>query len=116
MAVQVPDLGAILAASGGPPELAAGLVGSTDPLALFPVRLETRFFDSELRIRVYPDKVHLDSHDPALSANEQPWGRRYWELQWQAGSDDTRLREAWRMLAGRLGPERAAWVVRALTP
>ena len=89
---------------------------STDPLALFPVRLETRFFGNELRVRVYPDKVHLDSHDPALSANEQLWGRRYWELQWQAGSDDARLRDAWRMLAGRLGPERAAWVARALTP
>ena len=116
MAVKVPDLGAILAASGGPPGLDADAGASTHPLALFPVRLETRFFGTELRIRVYPDKVHLDSHDPALSANEQLWGRRYWELHWEAGSDDSKLREAWRMLAGRLGPERAAWVVRALTP
>ena len=54
------------------------------------MRLETRFFGNELRVRVYPDKVHLDSHDPALTANEQLWGRRYWELQWQAGSDDAR--------------------------
>jgi hypothetical protein len=117
MAVQVPDLGHILDHTGdGPPELATPAGGSDRPLALFPVRLETRFFGTELRVRVYPDKVHLDSHDPALTANEQLWGRRYWELQWEAASDDVRLREAWRMLAGRLGPERAAWVVRALTP
>ncbi len=31
-------------------------------------------------------------------------------------TDDAKLRDAWRMLAGRLGPERAAWVARALTP
>jgi hypothetical protein len=117
MAVDLPDLGPILANSGGgPPGLDVAAGDSTHPLALFPVRLETRFFGTELRIRVYPDKVHLDSHDPALTANEQLWGRRYWELQWQAGSEDARLREAWRMLAGRLGPERAAWVARALTP
>jgi hypothetical protein len=116
MAVNVPDLGAILAASGGPAGLEADAGESTHPLALFPVRLETRFFGTELRVRVYPDKVHLDSHDPALSANEQLWGRRYWELQWEAEAEDSKLREAWRMLAGRLGPERAAWVVRALTP
>src|SRR6478672_6176620 len=108
MAVSVPDLGPILASSGGggPAGLDAPAGESTDPLALFPVRLETRFFGSELRVRVYPDKVHLDSHDPALTANELLWGRRYWELQWQAGSEDAGLREAWRMLAGRLGPER----------
>ncbi|HYO38076.1 MAG TPA: hypothetical protein VER39_00300 [Nocardioidaceae bacterium] len=116
MAVKVPDLGAILAASGGPFELDRDLGDSTHPLALFPVRLETRFFGTELRVRVYPDKVHLDSHDPALSANERLWGRRYWELEWQAGSDDGMLRAAWRMVASRLGPERAAWVVRALRP
>ncbi len=117
MAVTVPDLGPILANSGtGPAAFDAGLGDSALPLALFPVRLETRFFGNELRVRVYPDKVHLDSHDPALTANDLLWGKNYWQLQWQAGSDDLRLREAWRMLAGRLGPERAAWVARALTP
>jgi hypothetical protein len=77
------------------------------------VRLETRFFGDELRVRGYPDKVHLDAHDPGLTADETLWGRRFWEVQW---SDTTRLREAWRMLASRFGAERAAWVARALTP
>jgi hypothetical protein len=41
--------------------------GPARPVVLFPVRLETRFFpladgSSELRVRVYPDKIHIDSH------------------------------------------------------
>src|SRR5205823_5404394 len=59
------------------------------------------------------DKVHLDSHDPALDADEMLWGRRFWEVQWD---DDQKARETWRMLASRFGAERAAWVARALTP
>jgi hypothetical protein len=118
MPITVPDLGPLLAAGNAGP--ADRLADSTLPLALFPVRLETRFSSvggaPELHVRIYPDKVHLDSHDPALTADEVTWGRRYWELQWRAGNDDARLRDAWRMLAGRFGPERAGWVARALTP
>ena len=49
------------------------------PLVLLPVRLETRFFTlangtTELRVRVFPDKIHLDSHEPELTADEQTWG------------------------------------------
>lgn len=116
MPISPPDLGALLASTGGPAALDTELGASTHPLALFPVRLETRFFGAELRVRVYPDKVHLDSHDPALTADEVAWGQRYWTLRSQAGSDDAALRDAWRLLAARFGPERAAWIARALTP
>ena len=53
------------------------------------MRLETRFFGrttAAVRVRVYPDKIHIDAHDPALSADELPWGSRYWELHWRAGA------------------------------
>ncbi|MEO1091104.1 MAG: hypothetical protein AAFX81_10750 [Pseudomonadota bacterium] len=121
MPVAVPDLGAILAAGATLPGMEAELAPGTLPLTLLPVRLETRFFTlgdqtTELRIRVYPDKIHIDSHDPTLSADEQLWGRRFWELTWAAGDDAARRRETWAMLAGRFGPPRAAWVARALTP
>ncbi len=59
---------------------------------LLPVRLETRFFTladgtTELRVRVFPDKIHLDSHEPDLTADEQTWGQHYWQQDWLAGND-----------------------------
>ena len=69
---------------------AAPLCPGDLPLVLLPVRLETRFFtladsSTELRVRVFPDKIHLDSHEPDLTADEQTWGQHYWEQNWRAG-------------------------------
>src|SRR5262245_49780580 len=91
------------------------------PLVLLPVRLETRFFVlqsgvTELRVRVYPDKIHLDSHQPELTTNERIWGAQYWQQDWSAGSDQTARADAWRLIADRFGAPRAAWIVRTLTP
>src|SRR5262245_15561214 len=82
------------------------------PLVLLPVRLETRFFTlangtTELRVRVFPDKIHLDSHEPELTADEQTWGKHYWEQNWRAGSSTTAKTEAWRQIADRFGARRA---------
>ena len=95
--------------------------GPARPLMLFPVRLETRFFSladgsSELRVRVYPDKVHMDTHEPELTADELTWGQHFWEQTWRAGNDEERGKTAWRQLADRFDPPRAAWVARALKP
>ena len=95
------------------------------PLVLLPVRLETRFFtladrSTELRVRVYPDKIHLDSHEPDLTADEQMWGQHYWEQNWRAGDLEgdgaSAAADAWRQIADRFGAGRAAWIVRVLTP
>ena len=91
------------------------------PVVLFPVRLETRFFSladgsSELRVRVYPDKVHLDSHEPKLTPDEVTWGQHFWEQTWRAAGDPEREKAAWRQLAARYDPPRAAWIARALQP
>ncbi len=95
--------------------------GPARPAVLFPVRLETRFFapaggGAELRVRVYPDTVHMDSHEPGLTADELTWGRHFWEQSWRAGNDEERRKSAWRQLADRYDPPRAAWVARALRP
>ena len=95
--------------------------GPARPVVLFPVRLETRFFkladgSSELRVRVYPDSVHIDSHEPELTAEEQTWGQHFWEQFWAASNDEERKKSAWRQLADRFDPPRAAWVARALMP
>ncbi|MFN8473511.1 MAG: hypothetical protein U0822_15075 [Anaerolineae bacterium] len=104
------------------PALATPLsFGPARPAVLFPVRLETRFFpladgSSELRVRVYPDQAHIDSHEPELTADEVTWGQHFWQETWRAGDDDERLKSAWRQLADRYDAPRAAWVARALQP
>src|SRR5262245_7695984 len=95
------------------------------PLVLLPVRLETRFFTladstTELRVRVFPDKIHLDSHEPDLTVDERTWGQHYWEQNWRAGRIDGdgagAAADAWRQIADRFGAGRAAWIVRVLQP
>ncbi len=91
------------------------------PLVLLPVRLETRFFTladgtTELRVRVFPDKIHLDSHEADLTADERTWGEHYWQQDWMAGSNMSARSDAWRQIADRFEAKRAAWIVRVLTP
>lgn len=91
------------------------------PLVLLPVRLETRFFTLangviELRVRVFPDKIHCDSHESDLTADEATWGRHFWQQDWTAGDDPDARGDAWRQFADRFGARRAAWIARALTP
>ena len=85
------------------------------------MRLETRFFPlpdgtQELRVRIYPDQIHVDSHEPALSRDEQQWGQHFWEQIWRAGNDETAERAAWQQLADRFDAQRAAWIARVLAP
>src|SRR5689334_20280195 len=87
---------------------AHALCSSNVPLVLLPVRLETRFFTlpgnvTELRVRVYPDKIHVDTHQPELTTDERTWGSQYWQQDWLAGNDTTARAEAWRTLASRFG-------------
>jgi hypothetical protein len=91
------------------------LLNGDRPLVLFPVRLETRFFGQELRVRVFPDTIHVDTHEPELTADEVQWGQHFHTLSWTAASEEAR-KDAWRQLADRYGIERAAWIVRQLTP
>lgn len=90
------------------------------PLVLLPVRIEARFSNPseppELRLRIYPDVIHADGHQEAQTATEQDLGRAFWERSWRSGDDVAGKDAAFAWLAGQLGPWRAAWVARALTP
>lgn len=137
-----------------------GLEGET-PVLLTPTRLETTFVRRtdaqgepvedaprhELMVRVYPDDLHVDTHERALTEAEVEAGARFWEQVWWAnhagkptafeatlpeamleGVDlrtfptdrserHAAVRErAWNRLVERFGPERAAWVKRAMAP
>lgn len=114
------------AAAEGPLAIAADpmAVESQVPLALLPVRLETRFSDdgTALRIRVYPDDVHVQGEPLELSPTESGAGERYWRAIWRTGpaaTPDTARAEgdAWSALLALVAPPaRARFVVEALRP
>ena len=88
------------------PQLDAGT-----PLLLMPLRLETRFLNKDLLVRVYPDQWAVDSYDPALSEQEVKNVRRFWASWFRAGGDDGMRRAAWRALVASHGSGRAEWSI-----
>jgi hypothetical protein len=98
-----------------------GTLDPTVPLLLLPVRLETRFRNSDLLVRVYPDAIHVDDHEPELTEAEIRFGQEFWRQTWQAasapaGEVEPARRAAWSQLTGRVGSTRAAWIAQMLTP
>ncbi|MDB5847134.1 MAG: hypothetical protein JWP29_886 [Rhodoferax sp.] len=101
------------------PALLAQALDGGQPIALFPVRLETRYVrnNAALRIRVYPDVLHVVGHTAALTEREREGGMAYWQARF--GPAATAADEAERVLRDLAlvsGRSRAAWTVRVLTP
>jgi hypothetical protein len=91
------------------------------PVALLPLRLETRFATTsggtlELLVRIIPDQIHEDTHEEDLAPAEARWGKHFWRQWWRAGGDDSLQQQAWALLAARLGAARAAWTALTLVP
>lgn len=82
------------------------------PIALLPVRLETRFVGSALKIRVYPDAIFADGHRAGLTKVEIHDGEVYWKAGWDPAAE----LDAWRALVKRYPAERAAWIVAQTLP
>ncbi|HET9840349.1 MAG TPA: hypothetical protein VFR84_19125 [Candidatus Angelobacter sp.] len=95
------------------------------PVLFLPVNIETRFMDagvrggSELWLRVYPDQIAINSHEPELTDQEIADGKVYWDAVWRAGKPPAReedVKAPWRGLAARYGGPRAAWIALTMTP
>jgi len=105
------------------PEADVASLSGADPLVLLPVRIETRFerrpfqrdgrgFAGVLKVRIYPDAVAANLHEPRLSDSERDAGFDYWRTAWAAASEA----DAWTALIAEVPGPRAAWVVRQTTP
>lgn len=92
-------------------------INSDLPIALFPIRLETRFNEkNELLVRIYPDTAQVDSFEPELTEAEIVAGKNFWIYNWLAGDNEAQKRSAWAQLAQHFGVARAAWIAKALAP
>jgi hypothetical protein len=104
-----------------PLEPGIAALNSALPIVLLPVRLETRFLPvnaapKTLWIRIYPDEVHADTHEPELTAEERAWAVEYWHTAWRAAGDAGRLRRAFQRLVDRYEAPRARYIAEALRP
>ncbi len=89
-----------------------GLPGGLDaqtPLLMLPVNIETRFMSSgdtnELWVRIYPDQIAINSHEPELTTQEIADGQSYWNTVWAADLPSPTLdavQAPWRGLASSL--------------
>ncbi|HYJ26358.1 MAG TPA: hypothetical protein VEW73_01510, partial [Nocardioides sp.] len=97
-------------------EAVAALDGQV-PVVLLPVRLETRFVgqEPELRIRIYPEQLHVDAHEPGLTKGERRLARQYWTARWAATTPEQRA-TAWQELVRHVRPTRARYLVDVTEP
>ena len=86
------------------------------PLLLLPLRLETRFAPDgrSLRIRIFPDDIHIDQLDRGLADPERDAGIAYWTAAWRG--DDAAVDTAFRELVASVGRLRATWTALATEP
>ena len=80
---------------------------------VFEIETET---EDQLWVRIYPDDVAVHTHEEKLTAQEAEAGREYWREITRAGNDQDLRLGAWRAIVRAYGPQRAAWIVKQLTP
>ena len=94
------------------------------PIALFPLRLETRFKSITLHgatrrflyVRVFPDDVLVDSFQPQIGQAELDNVIIYWTQWWRAGGDPAGHHAAWAQLVRSHGAGRAKWLTEQVAP
>jgi hypothetical protein len=109
----------VVAAVGG--LSVASVAPANVPVALLPVGIETRFSGDTLLVRVIPDQIHVEEHEPELNDAEVDAGRAFWRSVWRGGMAEPAAteaeRQAWIGLASAIGnSRRASWIADQTAP
>jgi hypothetical protein len=107
------------ALAGRDPAILVGGLDGQHPIAMLPMRLETRYIStpgaaSVLRIRIYPDDINTIDHEPTPTAAELQAGKAYWSARFAHNEDEAARIE--RDLTAFHGRGRTRWLLRILTP
>ena len=91
------------------------------PIALFPLRLETRYrtISPAIRlfcVRVFPDDALVDTFQPEIAETELVNVTNYWVHRWRAGGDAAGHKAAWAALVRASGAGRAKWLIDQVKP
>lgn len=70
----------------------------------------------ELWVRIYPDDIHIHSHENPLTLAEIQAGIDYWNIWWASDGDMDKRRGAWKGICEFYGPQRAAWIIKQMRP
>ena len=84
------------------------------PALLLPVRIETAFHSPatgkfQLKVRLYPDQISIETHEPELTEHEVLRATAYAA---RAAGIEEQKQDAWRALCKGVGVRRAAWIRR----
>ncbi|MEV0385939.1 hypothetical protein [Nonomuraea sp. NPDC050643] len=93
-----------------------GPLSDDHPVLLGPVRLETRFTDTELLVRIFPDEWATDGFEPRPTAAEIAALDAYWIALWRSGGEAVAEQAAWQELARRVPAGRASWLLQGHRP
>jgi hypothetical protein len=86
------------------------------PVLLGPVRVETRFTQTELLVRVFPDDWSVTKLEPRPTQAELAALDAYWVALWAAGGSPVGERVAWHELVARIPAGRAVWLLQGRQP
>ena len=70
----------------------------------------------ELWVRIFPDDIHIHTHENPLTLDEIEAGENYWWAWWESEGDMEIREGAWKALCELYGPQRAAWIINQMTP
>jgi hypothetical protein len=106
------------AVGGAPAELTEAIeaLATTSESAGAAVRAGLTRVVDQLKVRVFPDDVAVQTHEKDLTQDELEAGAAYWSARASHGGDETAARAAWRALCAKHDPNRAAWIARQTEP